>query len=993
MEEHTSRAAVIAAEQQAVDYAYKHYDRQIRESQDPRAAAAAGVSPKDGPRIRMDLETRRDSFELNDKSLVTMRVDVEYDSQIETFYIGRVAVRDDNYELVVISWSSRKAIEWRLSTADDPGDVRLLRQIDCNGRKVDGYLDLHGFESPGSHADPRSGNAVRPPSEKELIEPVIKELEGPRSGRMRDAVATIQREQLRLVAKPPHEGLVVQGGPGSGKTVVGVHRAAWLLDNKEIEPKDLLILGPSRRFLNYIEMALEDLGIASVSLSDFKSFWGDSEASADPMPVAAVKGSLSMAEVLHRALENRIDQWRKRLDKFIEGGRFTFGFEGRTVSVPVQDIRNIMAEELRVDRPYRLRRQRCRHRLIELAVKAYTSAMAFVSRDYYKQIEALDTVKRLMDALCPVITAREVLGEILTDREALHRAATGVMDLELQQRLLEHGTADRPSQEDLVCLDELQWLINQDDSGKYKHIIIDEAQDLTPMQAQYLRRRCSGSMTVLGDIAQATGPVHYDSWDDIADILSDERGFTVEELVTSFRTPKEILDFTGALREACAPAIRTPVAVRETDNAVYVNHTTRPAELAAEKAVSLAADYTGDPARSVAVIIPGTGVWHEQIESELQRAVSADRGDEVLTAQIAVLTPLESKGLEFDHVVLLEPAAIDDGTPAGQRALHIAASRSTQSLTIVHWAPLPASFGGPPNAMATPPGVPVSVAGPKPSGSRPAQSCTRYHADGRKCRNRTDAPDGWCRQEPCDGFRSAEIRTCQPKTLSSSYKEGLPRRWSGDHALHPFTRVSNGAKRSFIKHHGGTESEAFSEMQWMVRVFKEHATHHRNENGDWHLDLDGYRLTLKPDGGVISGYATAHAEVSFAQHVAGVPDRAGASERAKLRSALTPSPRNGMGGHEPVSTPEQFARAMPAADLHLTAEACAAFERLDRNGLAYFGQDFRSSLVAKLNSDAATAPVWNYSESEIEIYGEHLTWRIDVSRRSLVNIERTESVA
>lgn len=991
MEQHTSRAAVIAAEQRAVDNAYKHFERTVRQSSDPHAALAAS-NTKARTAVRRDLEARAASLKLNGRPLVVMRADVEDGSRVEPHYIGRANVFDEDYVQVVFSWSAPETTEWRLSTASDPGRVRLLRRLDCDGNKVKGYLDLHGFEPRGHRTGRHLGKAVRPPSAKELAEPVVQELEAPRSGQMHDVVETIQREQLLLVVKSPDETMIVQGGPGSGKTVVGVHRVAWLLDNKHIEPRDLLVLGPSRRFLRYIETALTDLGAATVALSDFESFWGDGEALADPTSVAAVKGSLSMVDVLRQAIENRVDQWPDRLAKLIKGDAFTFKLEGRTASVPVRHISDIAAEELSGDRPYRIKRERCRRRLIERAVEAYTTAMTFVSRDYYKQIAGLSGIKRIINALCPSISARDLLGEVLTKRKALAKAAAGILDSEQQQELLAQGMTDEPSQEDLVCLDELQWLLSGDTDGRYKHLVVDEAQDLTPMQARYLRRRCSGSMTVLGDIAQATGPVHYDDWEDIADILAGGRSLAVEELGTSFRTPKAVLDFTAELREACAPGINAPTAIREAEKAVFVKHTTMPAGLAAKKAASLAADDDEEPRRSVAVIVPETGIWRKRLASELRRATSDDRGSDARADEITVLTPIESKGLEFDHVILVEPAAIDDGTPAGHRALHIAATRSTQSLTIVHWSPLPESFGGPPNAAVTPPGVPIAAEFPQLSGSGHMQKCTRYHADGRKCVNQTDSPDGWCRQEPCGGYRSAGIHRGSIKHLNSSYREGRPRRYSGGHALRQVARISSGARHAFIRHHGGTESEAFSEMQWMLRVFKEHATHHRDGNREWHLDLDGYRLTLKPDGGTITGYATTHTEVSFAQRAFGVPVRAKAVDRAARRSRMTPPPRTGTGSHEPAFTPEQFARSMSAASLHITAEACAAFERLDRSGMAYFGEDFQAGLVAKLDSDASTAPAWKYSESEIEIYGERLTWRIAILSHSLVDIELTEAV-
>jgi hypothetical protein len=221
-------------------------------------------------------------------------------------------------------------------------------------------------------------------------------------------------------------------------------------------------------------------------------------------------------------------------------------------------------------------------------------------------------------------------------------------------------------------------------------------------------------------------------------------------------------------------------------------------------------------------------------------------------------------------------------------------------------------------------------------------------------------------------------------------------RFKTAHLSTPNIRVSSGARKSFVDHHGGENPDAYAELNWMLQVFAEHATHQRDSNGSWSLDFSGYRLKLRGDGSIVTGYSTTHSELSFAQHVAKVPSRKGAVERAERRSDRTPRPTS-----EPVpfSRPEdrtaieKHLRDLMASGLHVTAEACAAFERLDRRGLAFFDEDFHTALNQALDADTANAPVISLDGSELAVRGAELTWRIDIARHILVDIERTEDRA
>ncbi|WP_307852892.1 AAA family ATPase [Kitasatospora sp. RG8] len=714
----TSRVAVIAAEQLAVDRAYACYEAKLAELADG-AAAGAAASGKDGIVARAEARARADVFRLDDENLVTMRVDAQPDgaAEPEVFYLGRRTVHDpETSDTVVISWTNALATAWRLATPDAPGEVRLRRRLDCDGRTVTDYRDdivpsaatgaEAGVPSPGD-AD-RTARTARPVVDDLLL----RDLDRSRRTRMRDIVETIQPDQMALVAGPSTDVLVVQGGPGTGKSAVGLHRVTWLVDNRRFRAEDILVVGPHRRFLEYVGRVLPTLGTRNVTAVELPLLWPGSVRAQDDASVRRVKSDERMAEVLRRRVEGNCR--RTAVEAAVapaEDGReepvLTVVLGSAPLRVPASEVLRAFDDARDGTGHYRARRDRFRNLLVDRLLAALQQGFPQRALDQAvrRDVERHRQVSALVERAWPPLSPEEALRSLLNTPARLAECASGVLDAQ-EQALLRRPAAERAEDEpwtldDLVCLEELRSLISGETPQRYPHIVVDEAQDLTPMQARSLRRRNpKGSMTVLGDLAQATGPHGYADWERIARILAGEGGWHLEQLTTSYRVPARIMEFVAPLAREVAPSVPFPVAVKEADGeAVRIVETT-PWQLLAE-AVGHAARLAGSDGRtqrSIALVVPEDSDWLAQVQLLVDSA--EEMTDEVREA-VTVLTAGEAKGMEFDHVLVLEPATITARGPEGARQLYVALTRSTQTLTVLHASPLPAVML--PAADGTPP--------------------------------------------------------------------------------------------------------------------------------------------------------------------------------------------------------------------------------------------------------------------------------------------------
>lgn len=1003
MPKRVRRADVLAKEQRAVDYAYRCLERTRREVARLMNMSVA-ASGKDAIDVNRAWQRELDSFDLGRNSLVFMRADVDEGSGRETFYIGRRRVFDEDQNPVVISWNAPAAVKWRLTSEQEPGEVRLLRQIVCDGRVVKRYFDLHGTdeddllrtteEGRQGIAEPRQvvsahpddGSSGQTPAcveqgEPEWNDPLLDELDRARDGAMHDIVETIQRDQLRLVTEQPAGVLIIQGGPGTGKTAVGMHRVSWLLDNEHMSADDILVVGPSRGFLEYVSTALVELGSSGVTMLELPALWSGKAARRDPHQVAVIKSDARMSLVLQRAVDNHTTTSVERLEALVGGPVFTFELRRREVVVPVAELADIVNDALAGDSPYRVRQERCARRVVQHLTQAYIESLPGPAEtDYFAEVHRLRPVVRLLRRIAPELSGRDVLRRLLSSGTAMAAAADGILTAEEQAVLVTHQdslgrprSTDEFSLEDLVCLDELEYLLSGRPERTYGHVVMDEAQDLTPMQARSLARRCpGGSMTILGDLAQATGPFPYKDWEQLGTALAGRDGWRVAELLTGFRVPGEVMDYVQVLGAHCAPGVGVPDSVRRTGTAVTVSEGSDPAERAAERALALASGPDGAAAgRTTAVIVPHAKAW--------KQTVAAAVGEQ---ESVSVLTAEEAKGLEFDHVVVVEPSAIAADDVTGPRRLYVALTRCTQSLTVVHQRPLPPWIGGPMKTVPTPKQFMAQVSRRKsPHGT--SGLCTRYRADGTRCDNETRQADGWCRQPGCGGFRTAE-----PAPIGKGGCLGVPKSGVTEARLELSServaeiRISSAACGAFVARHRGSLGEAAVELHAMLAPFLAEGRHLRTESG-WLLDLEGYRLVLDADARAVTAYMTVHSERSYAQVAAGVPSRVGHQARGARRSALSP-PEAEVG---PGLTGDSAVRALSVDDLHITVSACIMYERLARSR-SLSDEEFIRQLREQLAADLGRGRIeWVGDRPVVE--GEHYQWWMRSDGRVLMAVRRS----
>ncbi|MCP9986493.1 AAA family ATPase [Streptomyces sudanensis] len=730
----TTREEIIALEQKAVDRAYDCYAARLAELTGG-SVALASASGKDGVANRLAAEERAAAYGgLGKASLVISRVDVRDGpgGEPETWYVGRRAVSDvQTRDIVVVEWTTPLAKKWLDALPDAPGEVRLRRRLHCRQRVVEGYADdisvtvpaprpaAHDADARSAAADSTTGahrpGKVRRPAHgpadiarvqrRKPMQPddfLLRELQRSRSGSMRDIVETIRRDQMALVTGSPSDILVVQGGPGTGKSAVGLHRVTWLVNNGHFTARDVLVVGPHQRFLEYVSQVLPTLGTRNVNAVQVTRLWDGEILGTDTPAARAVKSDERMAAVLRRRVE--IECRPEAVDEFTatasyEGAEpeFTVTVGSTTLRVPRSEVIALLEDVRQGEGSYRERRDRFRGLLVDRLLRELVAVAPRRSRDatIRRDLERNRQVGRLIERIWPSPGAREALRTLYDSEDLLRACAEGILDASEQAVLrrprADTADADPWTLDDRVCLEELRYLITGETPQRYGHIVVDEAQDLTPMQARSLRRRSAaqGSMTVLGDLAQATGPHTHTDWDRLGTLLSDHGDWRVAELNTSYRVPAEIMEFVAPLARAVAPALPYPQAVRAAGADTVRTIATEPWRLLDDtvaETTRLVGTSDGHTLRSVAVIVPDDSGWIDEISRQLDRAAGiTEQGRQA----VSVLAAAQAKGMEYDHVLVVEPATIADRGPAGLRQLYVALTRSTQSLTVLHTSPLP----------------------------------------------------------------------------------------------------------------------------------------------------------------------------------------------------------------------------------------------------------------------------------------------------------------
>ncbi len=638
----------LPSEQAYVDQAYASLDRMRETLLQTSGAAATEVSAE---WIEKWATTRLRTFEDAERGLCFGRIDSE--EAADPIYVGRRWVHDDDQGALIVNWQAPAARPFYTATPAEPHGVTLRRRFRARGRTLTGISDE---ALDGSLADAASA----------VDDFLLEELDRARDQRMRDIVATIQADQYHLIARDPEPPLVVQGGPGTGKTAVGLHRASYLLYSHRTDIRRVLVVGPNPAFMEYVSHVLPTLGEDSVEQRAVGELVPGVEVTRlDPLDVQQLKASLRVGEVVRRAVELGSQGAPQEL---------VVRLEGRFVGVEADEVDELV-DEARAELGFTAAaRERFRMNVLRRFYEDYGARLGGQAyRDFAEIERALrreGRMTRFLDHVWPAPKPEQVVRRLLSTRERLEEAAEGILDAD-EQVLLRRARSGW-SEADLPLVDEARALLAEPPQ-RFGHVIVDEAQDLTPMQLQMIARRSAGAFTILGDIAQATGPIAYDRWDELLPFLPEGELAEVEELRHAYRVPREIMALALPLLEKIAPDVEPPLAYRVGAEPPRIVQGDPPLTVAYEEAARLSGDEG-----LLALIVP-----------------ASMRGDEAGSlfdeSRIAVLTPREAKGMEFDHVIVVEPAQIVEEAVEGQglRELYVALTRPTRTLVLVHSRPLP----------------------------------------------------------------------------------------------------------------------------------------------------------------------------------------------------------------------------------------------------------------------------------------------------------------
>jgi DNA helicase IV len=594
------------------------------------------------------------------------RIDVE---TAESFYIGRRHVMDAAGDPVVVDWRADISGAFYRATRRDPHGVIRRRRFGFAGGEITSY------------EDERLSDATEPDATSRIL---TEEIERPRVGPMRDIVATIQPAQYDVVSADLDQTICVQGAPGTGKTAVGLHRAAYLLHTHRtrLARSGVLVVGPNRAFMHYISQVLPALGeveVRQVTVAELME--GVPVRSVDPSPVATLKGDPRMAEVIRRAV------WRhlREPDDALVVPRGT-----RRWRVPADEVAQAIRALRERGDPYSVGRALLPQRLAHLVLLRMEASAEVTDDRVQDAVARTRPVRALVDSVWPALDPVRLVMRLLGEPAYLAEASGDLLSDD-ERRLIQWARPARGprsaswSHADAVLVDEARGAIER--VPTVGHVVLDEAQDLSPMELRAVGRRAStASATVLGDIAQGTTPWATDSWTAALDHLG-ARDAHVEVLRQGFRVPAAVVALSARLLPTIAPAVDPPEPVRANPGRLDV--------ITVDDAIVGAATVLLD----VAIREGSIGIITADADTVRLRAAFDAAGSEVGSlddeddSRLVLLPASLAKGLEFDHVIVVEPAAIAAAEPRGLRRLYVVLTRAVSSLTIVHAQPLPAALG------------------------------------------------------------------------------------------------------------------------------------------------------------------------------------------------------------------------------------------------------------------------------------------------------------
>jgi DNA helicase IV len=734
-----SRERELATERAVVSGLYGRLDEvrqrtreDLRRAQHDQTAGTPAAMTEQDAFVKLYTE-RLQALEAAEARLCFGRLDL---ADGQSRYIGRLGLADDDQRPLLTDWRAPAAEPFYQATSADPRGVVRRRHIVTSGRDVtsleDDVLDLEALAEgdAGVHAEDVQGGGV-----------LMAALAARRTGRMHDIVATMQAEQDAIVRAPLGGILVVEGAPGCGKTVVALHRAAYLLytHRDRLARSGVLIVGPNRIFLHYIGQVLPALGeTAAVLATPGQLFPGLDATAWEPAEIAAIKGRSRMADVIHRAVRarQRVPAAPCRLD-----------VAGTTITLTPEMVIAARDRARASRRPHNVARRTFALTLLDLLARELAEARN-IDVDGHRDVLIEDLrdsrdVRREVNLAWMPVTPEQLLADLYADPVRLAAAAPGMSSGERALLVRPRGAAWTPA--DVPLLDEAAELLGVEDEAErqaqaraqaerraeqeyaesvlemtgtrgvsaeqlldrysgprevvsvadraaedrewvYGHVVVDEAQELSPMAWRLLARRCpSLSMTVVGDLDQTASSAGADDWASaLRDITKSrhrtERRWRVERLTVNYRTPRPFMNLAREVLVACGRDPAPVESIRDGEPPVVV-------------AMSALDDLAGlvsraavreDSGRVAVITAPSLVDGIERLLGEALADGLLGLGDERLDAVVSVLTVAQAKGLEFDDVIVVEPDLIDAEAARRGTDLYVALTRATRSLTIAY---------------------------------------------------------------------------------------------------------------------------------------------------------------------------------------------------------------------------------------------------------------------------------------------------------------------
>jgi DNA helicase IV len=731
-----SRSTEVSREQELVTLLYDRLDT-LREQTRTRLEETRRRGASGTPQARSErdafaamYEDRLAQLEAVEPGLCFGRLDMTGGDRL---HVGRIGLTDSNHDTLLVDWRAPAAEPFYRATPAEPYGVLRRRHLRTKGRAVldveDDVFDVDGL-TDADRETLGGGGAL------------LAALNESRTGRMRDIVATIQAEQDRVIRAEPAGVLVVQGGPGTGKTAVALHRAAYLLysHRERLARSGVLVVGPGPAFVRYIEQVLPSLGETGVLLSTLEGLVADVEATGhDSTEVAVLKSDLRMAALIEAAVAAR---------QRVPEEPVIVGFEDHELVLTPNDIATARARARRSRRRHNRARYAFAKQLLRFVIGRLAEVDEELSRERWvlRSIMAADDFREIVDACWPRLSAAELVDDLLTPAglaraggQLLNGAERGLLarepgspwtsaDMPLLDEAWSHlgdpeevlraaaerrqQRADRAYAQQVVASSGLRGQVDaaalaerfsggpgsravveraaSDPDWEFGHIIVDEAQELSPMAWRMLARRCPlRSMTVVGDVAQASAPWGVRSWDTALQPIAPDR-WRVAELTVNYRTPSEVMAVAADVLAAVDPGAESPSSVRDAGFPPR-SHQVAPGVDFAE-AVAGVVDQARAAIGEGKLAVITSARRYDEVVAAMRATYPGEVGTGAagLDAAVAVFEVTEAKGLEFDAVVLAEPADWVAAGARGLRDLYVALTRATQRLDVVHSGELPA---------------------------------------------------------------------------------------------------------------------------------------------------------------------------------------------------------------------------------------------------------------------------------------------------------------